>query len=921
MSFKPVTSQVNFPKQEEDTLKFWQENKIFEKSVRQRLGQKPFVFYEGPPTANGKPGIHHVMARSFKDLYPRYHTMRGEYCERKGGWDTHGLPVELEVEKKLKLSGKQQIEEYGIAAFNQKCRESVWEYVDEWINLTQRIGYWVDLENAYVTLDNKYIETGWWILKQLWDQQLLVKDYKVLPYCPRCGTPISSHELALGYQDDTETSVYVKFKLADSDAFLLAWTTTPWTLPGNVALAIDPKSTYVKVDRSGDKLILAKNRLGILSGDYNVLEEFPGKKLLNKKYVPLFEFIKYDKPTHFIVPAGFVSMEEGTGIVHTAVMYGVEDFNLGKKVGLPNKHLVNTEGKFIPEVAPWAGMFVKDADPEIISDLRDRKLLYKEEIVTHSYPHCWRCKTPLLYYAIESWFIKTTAKKKEIIAQNTKINWIPSHIKKGRMGEWLANMVDWSLSRSRYWGTPLPIWKCDNCASETCIGSIKELGLDHDIDLHRPFIDDVKLKCSACGGRMSRYPFVLDCWFDSGAMPYAQQHYPFENQEKFASQFPADFIAEGQDQTRGWFYTLLTLGTLVSGRSSFKNVVCHNLVLDETGKKMSKSVGNVVNPWEMIDKYGADVVRWYFYSYAPMGNEYRFNQKDLTDTARRFHLMLWNIYSFFVTYANIDKFDPKLSTSHLVLSTLDKWILARLNQTISAVTKSLDKYDAYTASHSIEDFVNDLSLWYVRRSRDRVGPSAIEQNDKIICLSTLHFILSTLSRLLPPFPPYLSEEIYRNLTGDESVHLSDWPKSGKINNELTAQMIVVRKIVELGLSSRKTAGIKVRQPLRSITIHGQDFPADLQQLIKDELNVKNVIFEKSGELSVELDLKLDDALIAEGRTRELIRQIQDKRKELGARLDQKINLVFPSARDNREPVGGSVCPLLPPSHRRQKQRL
>ena len=895
MSFKPVTSQVNFPKQEEDTLKFWQENKIFEKSVRQRLGQKPFVFYEGPPTANGKPGIHHVMARSFKDLYPRYHTMRGEYCERKGGWDTHGLPVELEVEKKLKLSGKQQIEEYGIAAFNQKCRESVWEYVDEWINLTQRIGYWVDLENAYVTLDNKYIETGWWILKQLWDQQLLVKDYKVLPYCPRCGTPISSHELALGYQDDTETSVYVKFKLADSDAFLLAWTTTPWTLPGNVALAIDPKSTYVKVDRSGDKLILAKNRLGILSGDYNVLEEFPGKKLLNKKYVPLFEFIKYDKPTHFIVPAGFVSMEEGTGIVHTAVMYGVEDFNLGKKVGLPNKHLVNTEGKFIPEVAPWAGMFVKDADPEIISDLRDRKLLYKEEIVTHSYPHCWRCKTPLLYYAIESWFIKTTAKKKEIIAQNTKINWIPSHIKKGRMGEWLANMVDWSLSRSRYWGTPLPIWKCDNCASETCIGSIKELGLDHDIDLHRPFIDDVKLKCSACGGRMSRYPFVLDCWFDSGAMPYAQQHYPFENQEKFASQFPADFIAEGQDQTRGWFYTLLTLGTLVSGRSSFKNVVCHNLVLDETGKKMSKSVGNVVNPWEMIDKYGADVVRWYFYSYAPMGNEYRFNQKDLTDTARRFHLMLWNIYSFFVTYANIAGFEQKPTKPTGVL---DLWILARLNQTISAVTKSLDKYDAYTASHSIEDFVNDLSLWYVRRSRDRVGPSAIDAKDKTVCLSTLHLVLSTLTKLLAPFTPYLSEEIYRNLTGEESVHLSDWPKSGKINNELIAQMIVIRKIVELGLSSRKTAGIKVRQPLRSITIHGQDFPADLQQLIKDELNIKNVIFEKSDELSVELDLQLDDELIAEGQTRDLIRQIQDKRKELGARLDQKINLVLPSKIDS-----------------------
>lgn len=897
--FKPVSPQVNFPTLEEETLKYWEKNNIFKKSVDNRKGKKPYVFYEGPPTANGKPGSHHVEARVFKDLMPRFKTMQGFYSDRKGGWDCHGLPVELEVEKKLGISGKPQIEEYGVEKFNKLCRESVFEYVDEWQKLTRRIGFWIDMENAYETMDNSFIESGWWILKQVWEKGWLYEDYKVVPYCSRCGTSLSSHELALGYKDDVaDVSVYVKFKLKGKDnTYFLAWTTTPWTLPGNVGLAVKPDKEYVEVKVEEEKYILARERLAILPENREIVSEFKGEELVGKEYEPLYNFIEYDKKAHFVVPADFVSMDEGTGIVHTAVMYGEDDFELGKKFDLPKKHAVNEKGEFVKEVTPWAGMFVKKADPLIIEDLDAKKLLFKKEEIKHTYPFCWRCGTPLLYYALTSWYLKTTAVKDKLIANNDSVNWTPEHIKNGRMGEWLRNNKDWALSRSRYWGSPLPIWRCKSCQHTVLVGSVEELSKlsgknQSKLDLHRPYIDAVSWDCEKCsGGKMERLPFVLDCWFDSGSMPFAQWHFPFENKDKFETHFPADYICEAMDQTRGWFYTLQAVSTLLGHESPYKNVICLGLALDEKGNKMSKSKGNVVSPWDVISEAGVDAMRWYFYSVVSPGESFRFSTNLVKEVNRRFLLILWNVYSFFVLYSNMDSW-TKGKAKSVSANVLDEWILSKLNKLVEQVTSKLENYDIYGSTSDIEKFVSDLSTWYVRRSRDRVGPSG---TDKEAFYETMYEVLTTLSKLLAPFMPFVSEEIYRNLTGEVSIHLTDWPKpQGKVDEKLEEEMQLARQLVELSHADRKTSQIKVRQPLSLLEI---TVPVELRQgvldLIKDEVNVKKVI-QKKGDLEINLVKELTPELIAEGEAREIVRAIQDARKEMKTAMDEYVEVTLPS---------------------------
>ncbi len=906
--FEPVDPKVDFPELEKKTVEYWKENKIFEKSLEKNKGNKPFVFYEGPPTANGRPGIHHVLARSFKDLFPRYHTMKGEYCLRKGGWDTHGLPVEIGVEKELGISGKKDIENLvpgnkkaSIAKFNKLCKDSVFRFVADWNNLTERMGYWEDLSNPYVTLSNEYIESCWSILKNFYDKGLLEKDYKVVPYCPRCGTPLSSHELSLGYEDVEDPSIFIRFHGVDEDVDFLVWTTTPWTLPGNVALAVNPEATYVKVDDPKRPFIVAKERLSVIK-NAKVLSTFKGSDLVGKKYEPLYKFYDFGEKAYQVYPADFVSLEEGTGIVHTAVMYGADDFELGKKHGLTMHHLVNEEGKFTDEVTLWKGVFVKKADPLVIEDLKVRGLLYKLGKVVHSYPLCWRCKTPLLYYAIQSWFIRTTKEKKKIIEENSKTNWIPKHMKTGRMGKWLDGMIDWTLSRFRYWGTPLPVWKCLECGEDKCIGNIGELEefsgkeFGKESDLHKPYIDEVIGKCEKCGGEMRRYPEVIDVWFDSGAMPFAQWHYPFENREEVDKglQFPADFIAEGQDQTRGWFYTLLAVSTLYKGKNSYKNVISHNLVLDKNGKKMSKSVGNVVNPFDEMDKFGADTVRWYFYS-GNLAKPYLFDEKYLLDINRGVFRILWNVYNFYVTYANLDGWKPdkkqKLNSSNI----LDKWIFSRLVSTADVVTKGLDTYNSQEAVVELEGFVNDLSLWYIRRSRDRVGPAGQSEKDRQAFYNTTYYVLTNLMKLMAPFAPFVTDEIYKNLTKEKSVHLTDWPKIDKkhVDIKLEDNMKLLREVVEKAHAVRKEEKIPVRQPLSKLTIFNLQFSnGDLESLIKDEINVKNVEFKNGeGEIKVELDTKITPQLEEEAKARELVRKIQEERRKMGMNLTQKVDVM------------------------------
>ncbi|MDL1912081.1 isoleucine--tRNA ligase [Chloroflexi bacterium CFX6] len=860
--FKPVLPKLNVTSMEENVLKFWKQAEIFRKTVEQRAGGPEYVFYEGPPTANGKPGVHHVLARVFKDMFPRYKIMRGYHCSRRGGWDTHGLPVEIEVEKQLGFTNKQQIEAYGIDKFNELCKKSVFTYIQDWERLTDRIAFWVDLEDAYVTYTNDYIESVWWILKNFWDKDLLYKGYKVVPYCPRCGTPLSDHEVALGYDEATDPSVFVRLPLADKpDTSLLVWTTTPWTLPGNVAVAAHPDVEYVTVERAHnggtEKLILAKSLVEKVFGDeeVKVLDTFKGKKLNGMKYQPLFTFLPPDKPAHYVVLGDFVTTEDGTGLVHMAPAFGQEDMEMAREHNLPVLMTVLPDGAFVSEVTPWRGMFVKEADPLITEDLRARGLLYKAETYTHTYPFCWRCGTPLLYYARESWYIRTSAFRDKLVGLNDTINWVPDHIKRGRFGNWLENNIDWALSRERYWGTPLPIWECESCRHREGVGSVKELsdkvGRDlSDLDLHRPFVDEVHWDCPECGGAMTRVPDLIDVWFDSGSMPVAQWHYPFENKEKFDEQFPADYICEAVDQTRGWFYSLHAISTLLFGEVSFKNVICLGLILDGDGYKMSKSKGNIIAPWDVINAHGADAFRWYLYTATPPGNERRFSSDLVGEVIRSFTLTLWNVYSFFVTYANLDK--PTLTTAPIATSDLDRWLLSELNALVRDVTEAYENYDVPNATRPIEAFVEKLSTWYLRRSRRRFWKSESD-SDKGAAYSTLYTALVTTSKLLAPAMPFLAEELYQNLvrsvdeTAPESVHLAEWPPvmPELIDESLNRDMALAMKLVSLGHAARQKANRKVRQPLAEAAfsvgnVSERDAVNTFTDLLADELNVKHV---------------------------------------------------------------------------------
>ena len=847
---------------EEGVLKFWKQAEIFRKTVEQRQGGPEYVFYEGPPTANGKPGVHHVLARAFKDMFPRYKIMRGYHVSRRGGWDTHGLPVEIEVEKQLGFTNKGQIEEYGIDKFNELCRKSVFTYIQDWERLTDRIAFWVDLEDAYVTYTNDYIESVWWILKNFWDKDLLYRGYKVVPYCPRCGTPLSDHEVALGYDEATDPSVFVRMPLVDNpDTSLLVWTTTPWTLPGNVAVVAHPDVEYVTVERDNEgtkeKLILARALVQKVFGEEEVkiVDTFKGKKLHGMKYQPLYTFMPTDKPAHYVVTGEYVTTEDGTGLVHTAPAFGQEDMETGKKYDLPVLMTVLPDGTFMPEVTPWRGVFVKEADPLITEDLRARGLLLKAESYTHTYPFCWRCDTPLLYYARESWYIRTSAFRDKLVGLNNTIHWVPDHIRTGRFGNWLENNIDWALSRERYWGTPLPIWECQSCKHREGVGSIAELsektGRDlSDLDLHRPYVDDVHWDCPECGGQMTRVPDLIDVWFDSGSMPVAQWHYPFENKEKFESQFPADYICEAVDQTRGWFYSLHAISTLLFDEVSFKNVICLGHIQDGDGQKMSKSKGNVIAPWDVLSVNGADAFRWYLYTASPPGQERRFSSELVGEVIRSFTLTLWNVYSFFVTYANLDK--PTLTTAPIATSDLDRWLLSELNVLVRDVTEAYDNYDVTNATRPIEGFVEKMSTWYLRRSRRRFWKSESD-SDKQAAYSTLYTALVTISKLLAPSMPFLADELYQNLvrsvdsSAPESVHLAEWPKvlPEMIDESLNRDMALVMKLVSLGHSARQKANRKVRQPLAEVAFslgnaNERKAVETYAGLFTDELNVKHV---------------------------------------------------------------------------------
>ena len=1084
--------EINFAKNEEEILKFWKENKIFEKSILQRKKTKNFVFYDGPITVNAKPGIHHVLARIFKDIIPRYKTMRGFRVERKNGWDTHGLPVELEVEKNLGFKTKKDIERYGIAKFNKACKENVQKNIPFFRDLTEKIGYWVDVDNSYITYKTEYIETLWYILKKIWEKGLLYKDYKVVPYCPRCGTSLSSHEVAQGYKKTKEPAIYVKFKVKNQDAYFLVWTTTPWTLPGNVAIAVNPNFAYVKTKIGQEILILAKERLSVLGEEYKVLEEFKGKEILGLEYEPLFNFSKPEKKAYFVISGDFVSLEDGTGLVHIAPAFGEDDMIAGKKNDLPIILNVDEEGKFKKEVNGWAGMFVKDADPLIIENLKIRNILFKEELYEHDYPYCWRCKSALLYYAKESWWIKMTTLRDDLIRSNQKINWIPGHLKEGRFGEWLREVKDWAISRERYWGTPLPLWKCKKCGKFEAIGSKKdlisqkfsknkylilrhgktilqvkktqslydwpglssfplikteeerigklakklkkekidiiyssdtlrakqtaeivsrELGLkvnfdsrlrdinlgiyqgrkrekyykdfsvslgrfnkripkgeswldikkrmvdfikdidekfqnkkilivshgdplwllegelsgltseelliarkkiiepgelrkieakflpyndDGELDFHRPYIDEVKFYCQNCGGLMRREKEVIDVWFDSGAMPFAQYHWPFEQKNKNLPPelFPAEYISEAIDQTRGWFYTLLAISTLLGFDSPYKNVVCLGHVLDEKGEKMSKSKGNIADPWRLVQKYGADAIRWYFFTVNQPSDSKLFSEREVGDSLKRFLLTYWNCWTFFDTYAE----RPKKSQPFFGKCVIDKWIVSRMQSLISEVTRNLDNYDIVSAARIIEQFtIEDLSQWYIRRSRRRFQKPENKKELKEAS-STLRYVLLNLSKLTAPFIPFLSEFIYRSLENKKSVQLEDWPEINKklSDEKLEDKMKRVREIVSLGLKERIKLGIKVRQPLLELAVgsSADELDSEFKDLIKEEVNVKNIKYEVNLKDEVKLNNRITPELKEEFILRETIRQIQEMRKELRLRPENKISVQY-----------------------------
>ncbi len=874
--YKKVDTNLDFASREKEVENFWAENNIAQKAIDQREGCKDFTFYDGPPTANGQPHVGHVLTRVIKDLFPRYHSMKGEKVLRKAGWDTHGLPVELEVEKLIGINGKEQIEAYGIEPFIKKCRESVWKYKTMWEEFSGVVGFWADMKNPYITYENNYIESEWWALKEIWDKGLLYKGHKVVPYCPRCGTPLSSHEVSLGYKDLKERSAVVKFKAVDDDAYYLAWTTTPWTLPSNLVLCMNPNVDYVKIQVGDTNYILAEalveKTFEDVEGERKILARYKGKDLEFKKYEPLYPFAdeivkKSGKQAFFITCDDYVTTEDGTGIVHCAPAFGEDDNRVCKKYDTPFVQFVDSKGNMTAETS-WAGTFVKDADPIILSDLKASGKLFKAPVFEHSYPHCWRCDTPLIYYARESWFIKMTAVKENLLKNNAQINWIPPTIGSGRFGDWLEHVQDWGISRNRYWGTPLNIWEC-SCGHQHSVGSIAELkslseNCPDDIELHRPYIDNVTFKCEKCGGEMHRVPEVIDCWFDSGAMPFAQWHYPFENKEIFEKHFPAHFISEAVDQTRGWFYSLLAISTLLFDKPTFENVIVLGLVLDKDGQKMSKSKGNAVAPMEMLKKHGADAIRWYFYENSAPWLPNRFHDDAVVEGQRKFLGTLWNTYAFFVLYANIDNFDAtKYQLDYQNLGVMDKWLLSRLNSMVKTVDDCLANYKVPETAKALQSFIDELSNWYVRRSRARFWAKGMEQ-DKINAYMTLYTALVTFAKCAAPMIPFVTENIYRNLVcsidgnAPESVHLCNFPVAddSKIDSELEKNMDEVLKIVVLGRASRNAANIKNRQPIAKMFVKAPEtLPKFFVEIIEDELNVKAVEFRADMEEFVKYQIK------------------------------------------------------------------
>jgi len=956
--FKPVSSHVSFPKIEEAVLAVWKKEQTFQRSVEARKGGESFILYDGPPTVNGSPAIHHILTSVFKDVLPRYKTMKGYYAPRIAGWDTHGLPVELEVEKQLGISSKPQIEEYGIAKFNEKCRQSVYKYLGEFSAAIERAGYWVDQDNAYITLKNEYIESIWWALKNMWDKGLIYQGYRVTPHCPRCGTSLSSHEVSQGYKENTEDpSIYIKFKVAgkpkvdlpsDKPAYLLAWTTTPWTLPGNTALAVAADADYVLLKSEDDYLILAARLASTLKLDgYESVKTLKGEELVGTEYQPLFnphafgvERLRFqdggaltaqppaDDLTYKVISGDFVTMEDGTGIVHVAPAFGEVDYEAGKQWRLDFVQQVDLQGKITGNYA-FAGKFVKAADPLVLDDLKARGLLFRRETIKHTYPFCWRCESPLLYYAKTTWYIKTTAVKERLISGNEQINWYPEHIKYGRFGDWLQNNIDWAFSRERYWGTPLPIWRCESCGAFECVGGMDGLkhkpgvaGIKEPLDLHRPYVDEITFDCAKCGGKMKRTLEVMDCWLDSGAMPFAQVHYPYENKERFDNQLKqADYICEAIDQTRGWFYSLHALSTLLFDRPCFKNVICLGHILDAKGEKMSKRKGNVVYPNDILQKYGADALRWYLYTASAPGNPRQFDEKKLGEASRSFLSTIWNVYSFFVMYANIDNYKPAGGTFPPPEAELDKWILSELNQLVVDVDNALQSYNPTEAGRKLEDFVDGLSNWYVRRSRRRFWKSE-NDTDKMSAYNTLYQCLVTLTKIIAPFTPFLAEEMYQNLVRSvspdalDSVHLNDFPVADQslIDKQLADDNRLAMKVCSMGRSARSKAGIKIRQPLESIHVGvSSDWESRalerMASLILEELNIKELAPEKlehvagmeasgqyavvtEGNNSVAVFTPITIELEAEGMAREIAHRIQSMRKTAGYDIADHIIMYY-----------------------------
>jgi len=899
-------STNNFAEEEERVLEMWKKKGIFDLVQKKESPEGDFVFYEGPPTANAKPALHHVLARVFKDVIPRYKAMQGFHIDRKAGWDTHGLPVELQVEKKLGISGKPQIENIvpgdaveSIKKFNAECKDMVWGFLDEWTRLTERIGFWLDLKDPYVTYENQYIESLWWVFKQMWDKGLVYQSHKVVPYCNRCGTALSSHEVAQGYQTVKDRSVFVKFPVPrgvqGKPTYILSWTTTPWTLPGNVALAVGENVDYVYVDTGDETLILAKNRLEILEGEYKVVKEVKGSKLVGFSYEPLFDVNSLKSDTSYkVYVADFVTDVDGTGVVHTAVMYGEDDYVLGESLGLPKFHTVDGEGNFVDEVSGLAGKYVKDKETEqgVIDHLTQNNLLFGEEMYEHEYPFCWRCKTPLLYYARDSWFVRVTDVKDRLVANNQTINWEPSHIKDGRFGEWLNNIRDWAISRERYWGTPLPIWVCE-CGEIRCVGSASELGVE--VELHRPYVDEVELDCEKCDKKMKRVPEVMDVWFDSGSMPIAQFGFPHKegSEDELNNHYPADYISEGIDQTRGWFYTLLSVATLLEKEAPYKNVICLGHILDGKGFKMSKSKGNVVEPWEVINTHGVDALRWHFFSMSAAGEPKRFDMKGVDQAKRRTLMIVWNVVKFYELYKDN-------ATGKMADTALDRWVLSRLAETTQTVAGYLDNYDVTRATRALHDFITEVSTWYVRRSRGRF------KSGEAGVVDVLRHVLLETAKLMAPFTPFIAERVYgavggpepQGYQGKESVHLESWPEVGNVEEELLKAMQQTRDVVEMGMRLRAENSMKVRQPLSAIAVDGVKLDEEYVEILKEELNVKAVEFTKNDwpshedkGMTVGLNIALNDELKLEGVARELVRTINGMRKDAGLTITDRISLV------------------------------